>query len=138
MARASTFQKNFEHLDTLLCVCKRSGKFGGGTTVVMRDLRAYYTLYCVCVLASRRMHSRSSSWRGHSWGTAAEADTIGEQQAEDAIGEQQHLAIFSCTKHLATNCNYFSRSQLEIWSVCMETSGVLSSIVDWVFEQMPS
>ena len=53
------------------------------------NLCTCYTLHCVCVVTS-----------GHTQGTAAEVDTIGEQQAEadanggtaaevDAVGEQQ-------------------------------------------------
>jgi len=53
--------------------------WGGGTTVVTRDLCTYlYFVLCV-----RDNHE------GHTRGTSAEADTIREQQAEvDAIREQ--------------------------------------------------
>ena len=71
---------------------------GGGTTVVMCNLRTYYTLYGVCVITSRRnrgaaaeedavgeqqlkrTQSGSSSWRGRSRGAAAEEDAVGEQE----------------------------------------------------------
>ena len=64
-----------------VCLCVTElGSSGGGTTVVTCNLHTYYTLYCVC--DNKRTHLRSSSWRGHNWGTAAEADAVGEQQLE--------------------------------------------------------
>ena len=60
-------------------MCNGSESLGGGTTVMTCNLCTCYTLHCVCVVTS-----------GHTQGTAAEVDTIGEQQAEaDANGEQQ-------------------------------------------------
>ena len=66
-----------------LSVCNGSGKFRGRTTVVMHDLRTYYTLYCVWVITSGWTQGAwtqlgSSSWSGWSWGAAAEVDTIRE------------------------------------------------------------
>ena len=57
-----------------VCVSVRngSGSSGGGTTVVMHDLRTSYTLFCVCVITS-----------GYTRGPAAEADTIREQSGVD-------------------------------------------------------
>ena len=53
---------------------------GGRTTVVIRDLHTYYTLYCVYVITS-----------GCTQGAAAEEDTVGGTAAEaDAVGEQRY------------------------------------------------
>ena len=46
-------------------VCAEVGCSGGGTIVVNRDLRSYYTLYCVCVITS-----------GRTRGAAAEEDAV--------------------------------------------------------------
>jgi len=72
-----------------MSVCNGSGKFGGRD--YSSDALPSYLLYFVLwVRDNRQTHSRSSSWRGRSRGTATEADTIGEQQPEvGAIGEQQ-------------------------------------------------
>jgi len=69
-----------------VCVCAYVTE-AGSTTVVMHDLRTYYTRYDVLrVRDNKKMHPRSSSWSGHnqgaaSWsgysqGAAAEEDTI--------------------------------------------------------------
>jgi len=65
-----------------MSVCDGSGKFGGWdyTQQYSNDVtfELIPTLYCVHVCDIKRMHSRSSSWSGCSWGAAAEADAIGE------------------------------------------------------------
>jgi len=50
-----------------MCMRYGSGTFGGGANLVMRDLRTYYTLYCVCVITG-----------GHNWGEAAQAAEVSE------------------------------------------------------------
>ena len=77
-----------------VCVCVyvhyRSGTYRGGTRLVTCDLCIYYTLYCVCVITSRRNQ-----------GAATEADTIREQQLKckaDTIVEQQLKQMQSGSK----------------------------------------
>jgi len=67
-----------------VCVCPyvtEAGSLRGGTTVMTRDLRTYYTRYYVLrVRDNKKMHPRSSSWSGYSQGTVAEADEVRQQQ----------------------------------------------------------
>ena len=51
-------------------MCYRIGMFGGGTKLVMCNLRTYHTLYCVCVITS-----------GHNWGEAAQENAAAQVSA---------------------------------------------------------
>ena len=54
-----------------VCLCVMEVESSGGrTTVVTCDLRTYYTLWCVCVITSRRTRAAA----------AAQEDAVGEQQ----------------------------------------------------------
>jgi len=59
----------YQILNVCVCVCvvcvTEVGCSDGGTIVVNRDLRTYYTLYCVCVITS-----------GRTGGAAAEEDAV--------------------------------------------------------------
>jgi len=63
-----------------MCVCYRSGTFGGGAKLVMCDPRTYYALYCVCVITS-----------GHNWGEAAQANVAA--QVSEAAGTTLQLFV---------------------------------------------
>ena len=91
IASASATASQLHPLQLLLleCVhflsCTHSTKVassGGWTTVVTRDLRTYYTLYCVCVITS-----------GRTRGTAAEADTIRAQFGVIMYNTHEHLYV---------------------------------------------
>ena len=69
---------------------------------------AYYTLYCVCVITSRRTRV-----------AAAEEDAVGEQQAEaDAVGEQQLKRIQSWRSwvHSPSLSSHLSSSPMGVFS----------------------
>jgi len=92
-----------------LCVClcvTEVGSSGDRTTVVTYNLHNY-TLYCVCVITSMQTHVRSSSWRGHSWGTVSEADAVGEQQLK-----QMQLGWSSAWPHETTACQRHYHTRL--------------------------
>ena len=64
-----------------VCVCVTEvGSSGSGTPVLTHNLHTCILYFVPCVRDNKQTHSRSSSWRGCSWGAAAEAEAVGKQQ----------------------------------------------------------
>ena len=64
---------SYKVLNVSVCATE-VGNSGGRTTVVIRDLRTYYTLYCVYVITSGC--TQGAAAEEDSWGTAAEVDAV--------------------------------------------------------------
>jgi len=117
-------------------VCNRSGMLGGWD--YSNDSQPSYLLYFVLhAHDNKQMHSRSSSWRGHSWRTAVWSDHMRLVLARDTTTQWCWcVRVGGCTRLAQT---WWRRWDQKHNYVCNEERTVVHrAVLTWMEVRAPS